>query len=140
MTPGEREGPWLIDKSALGRLGTSPDVDLRANRIDRGLVHFATVTLLELAYSARTAADMRRGMNSSSVAAMPVEFATPAIEERAGDVQAPLAGRGQHRKAAIPDLLIAATAKLSGLVVRNVDKDFDLIAAITGQRVEILAS
>ena len=140
VTPGEQAGPWLIDKSALAWLGTSPDVGLWANRIDRGLVHSATVTLLELGYSARTAADMRRGMNSPPVAAMPVELVTPAIEERAAEVQALLAGRNQHRTAAIPDLLIAATAKLSGLVVRNVDEDFDLIAAITGQPVEILAS
>lgn len=34
---------------------------------------------------------------------------------------------------AIPDLLIAATAELAGLVVLHDDKDFALIAGITGQ-------
>lgn len=36
------------------------------------------------------------------------------------------------------DLLIAATAELAGLIVLQLDKDFELIAAITGQRLERL--
>jgi predicted nucleic acid-binding protein len=47
--------------------------------------------------------------------------------------------RGQHRAPSIPDLPIAATAELAGLIVLHVDEDFDLIADITGQRVERLA-
>ena len=39
---------------------------------------------------------------------------------------------------AIPDLLIAATAEKAALTVLAIDKDFDLIAAITGQPVETL--
>jgi len=49
-----------------------------------------------------------------------------------------LASRGQHRAPSIPDLLIAATAERSGMVVLAVDKDFHLIAEITGQAVETL--
>ncbi|MFC7763751.1 hypothetical protein ACFQY4_41300 [Catellatospora bangladeshensis] len=37
---------WLIDKSALVRLSTSPDAAAWADRIGRGLVHVTTVTLL----------------------------------------------------------------------------------------------
>jgi len=44
-----------------------------------------------------------------------------------------LADRGQQRGPSIPDLIIAATAELSGLHVLHVDKDFDTIAALTGQ-------
>jgi predicted nucleic acid-binding protein len=69
---------------------------------------------------------------------MPVEHLTPAIEDRALEVQMLLADRGQHRARSIPDLLIAATAEKAGLTVLAVDKDFDLIAAITGQSVETL--
>jgi predicted nucleic acid-binding protein len=36
-----------------------------------------------------------------------VEYFTPAIEDRAIEVQAILAERGQHRTPSIPDLLIA---------------------------------
>jgi len=46
-----------------------------------------------------------------------VAYLTPAIEDRAVDVQLLLADRGQHRAPSIPDLLIAATAERAGLVV-----------------------
>ena len=49
-----------------------------------------------------------------------------------------LADRGQHRGPAIPDLLVAATAEIANLTVLALDKDFDLIASITGQPVERL--
>jgi predicted nucleic acid-binding protein len=49
-----------------------------------------------------------------------------------------LADRGQHRAPSIPDLIIAATGELAGLTVLHLDKDFDLIAEITGQPVERL--
>ena len=69
---------------------------------------------------------------------MTVEYITPAVEARAVEVQMLLADRGQHRAPSIPDLLIAATAELAKLTVLHVDKDFDLIAAITNQSVERL--
>ena len=69
---------------------------------------------------------------------MPVEYLTPAIEARAVEIQMLLADRGQHRAPSIPDLLIAATAELSKLTVLHVDKDFDLISAITEQSIERL--
>jgi predicted nucleic acid-binding protein len=130
------EGPWLIDKSALVRLGGSSDVDLWAGRIERGLVRIATVTRLEIGYSARSSADLRQGLRGAPLSRMPVEYATPAIEDRALEVLLLLADRGRP---SIPDLLIAATAELAGLIVLHVDKDFDLIADVTGQRVERLA-
>ena len=37
---------WLIDKSALRRLGASADAAAWVERIQRGIVHIATVTLL----------------------------------------------------------------------------------------------
>lgn len=69
---------------------------------------------------------------------MPKEYTTPAIEDRAIEVQVQLADRGQHRAPSIADLLIAATAELAGLVVLHVDKDFELIAELTGQPMERL--
>ena len=70
---------------------------------------------------------------------MPIEYLTPAIEDRALDVQVQLAKRGHHRAPSIPDLLIAATAELAKLTVLHLDKDFELIAEITGQAVERLS-
>ena len=69
---------------------------------------------------------------------MPVEYQTPAIEDRACDVQQRLADIGHHRAPSIPDLIVAATAELAGLTVLHVDKDFGLIASMTGQPVERL--
>ncbi|MGC4897004.1 PIN domain-containing protein [Micromonospora sp. DT31] len=65
---------------------------------------------------------------------------TPVIEHRALEVQMLLADRGQHRAPSIPDLLIAATAEKTGLTVLAADKDFDLIATLTGQPIETLPS
>lgn len=69
---------------------------------------------------------------------MPVEYLTPAIEDRAVEILLQLADQGRHRAPSIPDLIIAATAELAGLTVLHLDKDFELIADITGQQVERL--
>lgn len=129
---------WLVDTSALVRLGTSPDADEWAARIERGLVRISTVTRLEVGFSARSAAELRAALRRPPLSAMPVEHLTPAIEDRAIEVQLLLADRGQHRAPAIPDLLVAATAELAGLVVLHDDKDFELIASLTGQHIERL--
>lgn len=129
---------WLIDKSALVRIGASPDSDDWANRIQRGLVRISTVTRLEVGYSARTAAQARTAWRTAPLAALPVEYLTPAIEDRAVEVQLLLADQGRHRAPSIPDLVIAATGELAGLTVLHLDKDLDLIAEVTGQPVERL--
>ena len=129
---------WLVDKSALVRLGDSADAEEWASRIERGLVRITTVTRLEVGYSARSAAQARTAFRTPPIAAMPVEYLTPAIEDRALEVQLMLAGKGQHRAPSIPDLLIAATAELAGLTVLHLDKDFELIAKLTGQTCERL--
>ena len=104
-----------------------------------GGVRIATLTCLELGYSARTAADWRAELDVPPLAAMPVQYLTPAIEDRAVEVQILLADRDQHRAPSIPDLMVAATADLAGLIVLHFDKDFDLITEVTGQQVERLA-
>jgi predicted nucleic acid-binding protein len=129
---------WLVDTSALVRLGTSPDADEWAARIERGLVRISTVTRLEVGFSARSGIDLRAALRRPPLSAMPVEHLTPAIEDRAIEAQLLLADRGQHRAPAIPDLLVAATAELAGLVVLHDDKDFELIAELTGQPTERL--
>ena len=129
---------WLIDKSALVRLGECPDAEEWASRIERGLVRITTVTRLEIGYFARSATDARSAFSSPPISAMPVEYLTPAIEDRALEVQLMLASKGHHRAPSIPDLLIAATAELAGLSVLHLDKDFDLIAELTGQASERL--
>jgi predicted nucleic acid-binding protein len=129
---------WLIDKSALVRLAASPDAVEWARRIERGLVRITTVTRLEVGYCARSGPDLRVGLQQPPLSSMPVEYLTPAIEDRAVEILTLLADRGQHRAPSVPDLIIAATAELAGLTVLHLDKDFDVIAEITGQPVERL--
>ena len=131
---------WLIDKSALVRLATSPDAGEWAERIERGLVRITTVTRLEAGYSARSGPELRAGLRRPPLSSMPVEYLTPAIEDRAVEILTLLADRGQHRAPSIPDLIIAATAELAGLTVLHLDKDFEVIAHVTGQPVERLSA
>jgi hypothetical protein len=69
---------------------------------------------------------------------MPVEYLTPPAEDRAVEVQALLADRGHHRAPSVADLLLAAAAELGDLTMLHVDKDFELIAEVTGQAMERL--
>jgi predicted nucleic acid-binding protein len=131
---------WLIDTSALARLGTCPEAAVWAERIELGSVRIATVTRLEVGYSARSGPDLRSAVRRAPLAALPVEYQTPAIEDRALEVQMRLADRGHHRAPSVPDLIVAATAELAGLTVLHVDKDFELIAHVTGQKLERLAT
>lgn len=130
--------PWLIDKSALVRLGQSPDASDWAERIERGFVRIATVTLLEAGYSARSPTDLVDLLDLPPLANMPVEYMTPATEDRAVEVLRALADHGHHRAPSIPDLLIAAAAEQARLVVLHADKDFELISEVTGQPTERL--
>lgn len=127
---------WLIDKSALARLSDSPQRKLWAEHIQDGQVHLSTLTRLEVGYSARSSQDLESAFSSPPLSKMPIEGVTPAIEDLAWQTLRELAKKGHHRAPSIPDLLIAATAKLCGLIVLHNDKDFDLIAKVSGQKVE----
>lgn len=60
-----------------------------------------------------------------------VDTSFPQASRGARDPRAGAAGHQRGRK--IPDLLIAAAAEGSNLVVLHYDSDFDRIAAVTGQ-------
>jgi predicted nucleic acid-binding protein len=124
---------WLIDKSALTRIPTSPDAEVWMNRVDRGLVRISVPTLLEIGYSAQTAAALDEALSLPPISLMPIEQQTPASESRALQVQRLLATRGYHRAPSVADLLLAAIAEQARLTILHFDKDFELIAAVTGQ-------
>jgi predicted nucleic acid-binding protein len=132
---------WLIDKSAYARMqaGQAAHIEEWNARIERGLVRLSTVTRLELGFSVRSGDAGRVAFGRPPLSLMPIEHLTPAMEDRAWEVQMLLADRGRHRAPSIPDLLIAAAAEKAGLTVLAVDKGFDLIAEITRQPVETLA-
>lgn len=61
--------------------------------------------------------------------------------DRALDVCEMLAEKGGslHRAPSLPDMMIAVAAERAGLTVLHYDKDFDLIAGVTGQPCEWIA-
>jgi predicted nucleic acid-binding protein len=99
----------------------------------------ATVTLLEVGYSARSVDDHDAAVSHPPIALMPVEYLTRAAEDRTVQVQRLLAARGQHRAPSVPDLVIAAIAERARPTVLHTDKDFELIAEVTGQPTQRLA-
>jgi predicted nucleic acid-binding protein len=129
---------WLIDKSAFVRLRTHPNRLAWFEIIDRGLVSISTVTKLEVGFSAVNLATWEAVLENPPISEIPWLLLTPAIERRAVQVQGLLAASGHHRVPSIPDLLIAATAELNNLRVLAEDKDFKIIADITGQRIDDL--
>ncbi len=129
---------WLMDTSALARLARSPEAATWTERIERGLVRISTVTRLEIGYSARSGPDLRAATRRPPLASMPVEYQTPAIDDRAIEVQLRLADLGQHRAPSVAQLIVAATAELAGLTVVHLDKDFEMIAEVTVQPIERL--
>lgn len=129
---------WLIDTSALARLARSAEATTWTERIERGVVRISTVTRLEIGYSARSGPELRAATHRPPLASMPVEYQTPAIEDRAIEVQLRLADLGHHRAPSVADLIVAATAELAGLTVVHLDKDFEMIATVTAQPIERL--
>lgn len=130
---------WLIDKSAFVHIGTCVDAVTWSRRIERGLVRVSTPTILEIGYSARRAQDFTAALRQPPLSRMPVQYLGPGAEDRAVEVLSELSQRGHHRAPSVPDLLLAATAEVAGMTVLHLDKDFQLIAEITGQPVERLA-
>ena len=99
-----------------------------------GLIAVCPVTELEFFYSARSAADRERGIADfrSLFGWVPVHDRACS---RAWDVQGELTSQGQHRSAGPVDLVPAATAELHGLTLLHHDRDFGVIARVTGQPV-----
>lgn len=125
---------YLADTSALARLDR-PAVDAAlAPLIDAGHVATCSMVALEVLFAARSPDDylrrqrqLRDGFESL---AMPDD-----IWDRALHVQGELAQGSAHRGAALPDLLIAATAERHNVTVLHYDHEYDLIASVTGQLV-----
>jgi predicted nucleic acid-binding protein len=58
--------------------------------------------------------------------------------DRADEVQQRLTETGRHRLAGPVDLLIAATAERERLIMLCDDRDFEVVAAVTGQPVKLV--
>ena len=93
---------WLIDKSALVRLGDSPDANMWAMRINEGQVHLSSITRLEIGYAARNSIDLTKSFSLLPLSRMPVQLLSPTIEERAWNVLKALARSSKHRPRRVP--------------------------------------
>lgn len=128
-------GPrYLADKSALARLRHPPVSAVLSPLILAGEVATCGITELEILYSARGHADpvATRATRSRAYPLIPI---VQADFDRAIEVMEELAARGWHRSVGLPDLLIAAVAERSGLVVLHYDGDYDFVASVTKQPV-----
>ncbi len=125
---------YLGDTSALSR-GARQEVKARLDPLlESGLVARCTPTDLEAGFSSQSPESHRRVREARAVwpfVAMDQTCWTGAVE-----VQDALAERSQQRGAKVADLLIAAAAEAARLVVLHYDRDFDLIAEVTGQPTE----
>jgi predicted nucleic acid-binding protein len=124
---------FLIDTSALARFMRG-DAELYGwdQAAAAGLIAVCPITELEFFFSARSAADRAQGIED-----MRLPFGLVPVDDRAYDraweVQGLLTTRGQHRSAGPVDLVVAATAELQGLTLLHHDRDFECVAAVTGQ-------
>jgi predicted nucleic acid-binding protein len=123
----------LVDTSVLTRVSTLGVRSVLDQHLSNGTAARAGVSDLEIGYSARNAAEWDRLSDAVGVFAL-VET-TDAHVRRARQVQRLLAGRGLRGRK-VPDLLVAAAAEDSGLVILHYDSDFDFIAQVTGQATE----
>jgi len=128
---------YLIDTSGLFRILRS---DLRkawSDQLASGVIAVCPIVELEFLYSARSLADRleKRQLMSELFGWVPMR---EAAYERAGEVQQLLTGSGTHRSAGPIDLLIAATAESDRLTVLCDDRDFQAVAAVTGQSVKFV--
>ncbi len=123
-------GAYLADTSAFEQQRHSEVADglLKALAAD-GALYMTPIVALELLYSARNAVDYDARWDGLS--SLPWLALSDAVTARALDVQRELARVGQHRRP-IADLLLAAAALEHGATVLHYDRDFDLIAAVTG--------
>lgn len=130
---------YIADKSVLVHLRNTDVADRLTPLIMAGEVATCGIVELEILFSARSERDLV-DTRRERVRAYPRVPMEEADFVRAEDVMTLLARKGHHRAVSLPDLLIAAVAERADLVVLHYDADFDLVASVTGQKVEWVAA
>jgi predicted nucleic acid-binding protein len=125
---------FLIDTSGLARILQKEHRAVWADFLSAGVIAVCPVVELEFLYSARSLADRLDKQRLLGQVFAWVPMADRAFE-RAEEVLEALTRRGEHRSAGAVDLLIAATAERHQLIVLTQDRDFETVAAVTGQPV-----
>jgi predicted nucleic acid-binding protein len=117
-------GIYLIATSGLFRILQDELRQAWAEELAAGVIAVCPVVELEFLYSARSLADR-----------LEKKRLLRTVFERAEAVQQLMTEVGKHRSAGPVDLLIAATAEQARLTVLCDDRDFDVVASVTGQPV-----
>jgi predicted nucleic acid-binding protein len=121
----------LVDTCVWARVKEVAIGRALAEAVEADAVVITVPILLELLRSARSSEELD-ALASEYDALHHVEL-TAEIAGRARHVQATLAKRGYHRGPSPVDLLAAAAAEAVGAELWHRDRDFELIAAVTGQ-------
>lgn len=125
---------YLIDTSGLFRILQDQHRQVWLDQLTAGVIATCPLVELEFLYSARSGADRTEKRRALEAVFGWVPMSDGAWE-RADEVQQALTERGQHRSAGPVDLLIAATAEQQRLILLCDDKDFEVVASVTGQPV-----
>lgn len=130
---------FLIDTSGLFRILQKEHRAAWSDFLTAGVIAVCPVVELEFLFSARSLADRlhKRQLLREIFSWVPM---SERAYERAERVQQQLTERGAHRSAGAVDLLIAATAERSQLIVLCDDGDFEMVSEVTGQPVRRVTS
>jgi predicted nucleic acid-binding protein len=125
----------LADTSVLARLDRPAVAAAIGPLIEAGLVATCGVIEFELGWATRTSAEFDQVRADRDAG---YEWLATHDEDwhRALDVQARLWRSGRVRAVGFPDLLVAAVAERERVTVVHYDSDYDLIAEVTGQRMQ----
>ena len=128
---------YLIDTSGLFRILQDKLRQAWSDELAAGVIAVCPVVELEFLYSARSLADRLEKQRLLRTVFGWVPMGERAYD-RAAVVQQLLTEAGQHRSAGPVDLLIAATAEQERLTVLCDDRDFEVVASVTRQRVRLV--
>jgi len=128
---------YLIDASGLFRILQSELRKAWTDELAAGVIAVCPVVELEFLCSARSLADRldKQRLLRDVFGWVPIP---EGAYDRAQEVQQLLTETGAHRSAGPVDLLIAATAERERLTVLCDDRDFQTVAAVTGQLVKFV--
>lgn len=123
----------LLDTSVITRMGAPDVADRVGGLLGSRRLGCTSVTMLEVGFSARSAAEHESLMGHLAVC----EYVAIRDDDlrHALTLQRLLAANGLRGRK-IPDLLVAAAAQRLGLIVLHYDRDFEWIAKVSGQRHE----
>jgi predicted nucleic acid-binding protein len=130
------ETRYLVDTSVLGRAHQQRVGDCLETLVRFGRLWTCRLVDLEVVYGSR---ERDVGDVIQERLALPSAPIDEAVMNRAVQVAGMLARGGRHRAAKPVDIVIAAAAEAAGLCVLHYDRDYDHIAAATGQATEWVA-